>query len=178
MLAAVAAALLAACGGAGPEAIPTGSAGGKAPPASATSDPTPKPSPAEGWTGTATLELRGGVEAHRVLPIVFGTVSLDPSELVVAWSDPDGGYALAVLWSGTAAPEARVPLEGALLTISTPETGGFGTYTDTRGACVTTLVTFRPDRMAGTFRCPELRLPDRSLPDVQATGSFRVRRTG
>ena len=172
VLAAVAAMLLAGCDGAGPDGASTSGEAG-----STTPSTSPPPSPAEGWSGSATLDLHDGADASVELPIVFGTVSLDPSELVVAWTDPTGGYALAVLWSGTDPPEPGMALEGALLTIAMPETVASGAYADTRGTCVTTLETYGPRRMTGTFRCPDLRSGDRRLPNLEATGSFGVQRS-
>lgn len=140
--------------------------------------PAPPPSPAAGWTGTASFEMTGGVDTGADLTMVIGTVTLDPRELVVAWTDDAGDDALAILWSGTEPPELGVPLDGFLIAVGTPETRGHGSYGDERGGCVVTLDSFGRDGMAGTFDCPELELPDRALPTARAAGSFTVSRTG
>lgn len=168
LLVAVATALTVSCAGDETGATgPTGSTGVTG---------LPRPSPAAGWTGTARFEMDGGVQARADLSMVIGTVSLDPRELVVSWTDGAGEHALAILWSGTGPPEVGVALEGFLIAIGTPQTRGHGSYGDERGGCTVTLETFGRTAMAGTFDCPELELADRALPSSHATGSFRVSR--
>ena len=177
VLAAVAAALSAGCGdggngGATPTASPTdasestGATGGS-----------PPPTPAAGWTGSAGFDMSGGVTARADLTMVIDTVSLDPAELVVVWTDEAGGTFLAILWTGTRPPELGAPLEGFLVNITTPETREHGSYSDYAGGCTVTLDTFDEDGMSGSFACTDLELPDGQLPAVEASGGFSVSRT-
>jgi len=163
-------------------ALASGCGGGQEGPTGATPSTgetfAPRPSPAAGWAGTASFEMTGGVDTRADLTMVIGTVTLDPRELVVAWTDDAGNDALAILWSGTERPELGVPLDGFLIAVGTPETRAHGSYGDEWGRCVVSLDSFGPDGMAGTFDCPELELPDRALPTARATGSFTVSRTG
>lgn len=178
VLAAVAAALSAACGDGGngsatPTASPTDASG-----STGATEGSPPPTPAAGWTGSAGFDMSGGVTTRADLTMVIDTVSLDPDELVVVWTDEAGGTFLAILWTGTRPPELGVPLEGFLVNITTPETREHGSYSDYTGGCTVTLDTFYEDGMSGAFACTDLELPDGQLPPVEASGSFSVSRTG
>jgi hypothetical protein len=173
VLAVVAATLASACGGGDPdraEPTPTGPTGG--------TGALPRPSPAAGWVGTATFDISGGVRDGADLTMAVGTVALDPEELVVAWTDDAGEHALAILWAGTEPPALGVPIEGFLVTITTPETLEHGSYGDERGGCSVTLDRYGPDGLSGTFDCTDLEVPDRGLPSASATGIFELSRSG
>lgn len=173
---AVVAALVPACrDGGSPDASPPSPTG---PGTGSGATGPPPPTPAAGWTGTAEFDLSGGVATHADLTMVVDTVSLDPDELVVVWTDEDGQDMLAVLWTGTRRPELRIPLEGFLINVTTPQTREHGPYSDYQGGCSVTLDTFGADGMSGTFACTGLQLPDGQLPDADANGSFSVSRTG
>jgi hypothetical protein len=164
-------ALVAGCGGEEPDAVPSPTDRANVAPS------LPAPTPAVGWSGAASFDMTGGVTARAELPLVVGTVALDLDELVVVWTDDTGENALAILWTGTEAPDLHVPLEGFLVNITTPRSLAYGSYSDYGGGCRATLERFDADGMAGTFKCEDLQLPDGQLPDARATGAFSVSRT-
>ena len=138
-------------------AFPTATA---APPAGSPSgQPPSQPPDVEGTLtdGSVSLQIAGDAELETTLPtLITGIVAPPPAGFALVWSG-EAMDATTIGIGGASFLGTRPTSPSLTLTIAAETDAGFSTWISSAGECEITIDTAQGDRVAGSFRCEDLR---------------------
>jgi hypothetical protein len=148
----------------------TGGSGGSGPRAGQTSSQDPAAGRLS--SGSVTIALTGDLTFERTLEQLISTVyEPPPGALVLVWTA--GGTNATTLGIGGASFTGTRPTSASLtfsLVVQAPE--GVATFQSVDGECQITIDDATRNRVAGSYRCPDLSSTTGDV--VDARGSFRA----